>query len=743
MAILFEHAKKTFTLTTDKTMYQMQLGPVGHLLHLYYGPLTEGFFDYLQLPRDCGFSPNPYDYQVGRGWSLDTQAQEYSAQGCGDFRITSLELESEAGVHGADLRYVSHEILDGKYSLYGMPSAFDRSGKAQTLSILLEDAATGIQVELLYGVFAKENVITRSTRIHNLGSSTIRLNKAASACLDLPFGSWQMLHFHGRHTGERKTERLSLMHGIQTVSSNRGTSSHQHNPFVILCEEDATDRFGQCYGMMLVYSGNHRTDVEVDQIGATRAVMGISDVNFSWILESEDSFDTPEVILTFTEKGLDALSHTYHLFLQHNICRSRFALERRPVLLNSWEAAYMDFDADKLLRIARDAKELGVELFVLDDGWFGNRNDDFRGLGDWFANEQKLPGGLKPLMEGIHALGLKTGLWIEPEMVNEDSQLYRKHPDWALTVPGRNPSMGRSQLVLDLSREEVVQWLYETFSAILRENPIDYIKWDMNRHLADLYSRTLPAKRQGEVSHRYVLGLYHLLDRLTAEFPDVLFEGCSGGGGRFDAGMLAYHPQIWCSDNTDPISRLAIQEGTSYGYPIAAMGSHVSASPNHQTGRSTPIGTRSVVAMSGTFGYELDPGLLSEEEKAEIRRQIAQYHIWQDLIREGAYYRLCHGTWTAWQFVSEDQDETLLNFVQTEVSGNPRPIHLRLKGLDANGRYQITSAAFYGCQAALPHDADRIFTGGELMYGGYSLPMMQGDYPSAQIHWKKSITSEG
>ncbi len=737
MAIQFENTQKTFTLTTQKTMYQMQIGPVGHLLHLYYGPLTEGCFDYLQLPRDCGFSPNPYDCQAGRGWSLDTQAQEYSTTGSGDYRIASVKMESENGIHGLDLRYLSHEISDEKYELYGMPSAFDQNEEAQTLSVLLEDAATGVQVELLYGVFARQNVITRSARIHNFGMTDIRLNKAASVCLDLPFGDWELLHFHGRHTMERKMERHALMNGIQTVSSSRGTSSHQHNPFVILCDKTTTDCFGQCYGMMLVYSGNHRTDVEMDQAGAVRAVMGISEDNFSWFLEREDSFDTPEVILTCTQEGLDDLSHTYHAFLQHHICRSRYALERRPVLLNSWEAAYMDIHSDKLLRIARDAKDLGVELFVIDDGWFGNRNDDFRGLGDWFPNAKKIPGGLKPLLDGIHALGLKTGLWIEPEMVSEDSDLYRQHPDWALTVPGRKPTMGRSQLVLDLSRADVVQWLYETIFGLLRENPIDYIKWDMNRHLTDLYSHALPASRQGEVSHRYVLGLYDLLERLTREFPDVLFEGCSGGGGRFDAGMLAYHPQIWCSDNTDPIARLTIQEGTSYGYPIAAMGSHVSASPNHQTGRSTPLGTRGVVAMSGTFGYELDPILMSKEEKAEIRRQIDQYHAWQTLIREGAYYRLCHGSRTAWQFVSEDQGETLLNFVMSETTGNPKPIHLWMKGLDPRGHYQITGASFYGCKAALPHDPDRVFSGGELMYGGYSLPMMLGDYPSAQIHWKK------
>lgn len=742
MSIRFDSVKKTFTIETQKTMYQMQLGPLGHLLHLYYGRRAQGVFDYLQLPRDCGFSPNPYELQDDRVWTLDLLAQEYSSTGCGDFRLPSLELESAAGICGADLRYISHEIRPGKYQISGMPSAFDRDEEAQTLVITLGDTATGIQAELLYGVFERQDVITRAVRLRNSGSEAVRLNKVASCCLDLPFGDWQMLHFHGRHTMERQLERIALMNGIQTVSSSRGTSSHQHNPFVILCEPSATEDQGECYGLMLVYSGSHRTDVEVDQAGFTRAVMGIQDSGFAWNLQPGEVFDAPEVILTFTCSGLTALSCTYHRFILRNVCRSRYALQQRPVLLNSWEAAYMDFTDEKLLRIAQGAKELGVELFVIDDGWFGNRDDDRRGLGDWFVNERKLPGGLKPLMDQIHDMGLKVGLWVEPEMVNEDSDLYRSHPDWALAVPGRKPTMGRSQLVLDMTRRDVVDWLYETLASILRENPIDYIKWDMNRHLTDCYSHCLPANRQGEVIHRYVLGLYDLLDRLTTEFPDVLFEGCSGGGGRFDAAMLAYHPQIWCSDNTDAIARLTIQEGTSYGYPISTMGSHVSASPNHQTGRSTPIGTRSVVAMSGTFGYELDPGMLTEEEKEAIRRQIGQYHAWQDLIREGDYYRLCCCEHTkpfaAWQFVSSDQSQTLLSFVLTDPSSNPKPLHLRLKGLDPNAHYVIGSADFYGSKARLPHDPGRVFTGAELMYGGYTLPIMQGDYPSAQIFWKKA-----
>ncbi|MDO5545991.1 MAG: alpha-galactosidase [Eubacteriales bacterium] len=731
MGICYDSDKQIFSLTTRDTLYQMQLGPVGHLLHLYYGPKTDCCFDYLQLDRDCGFSPNPYDHQEGRGWSLDTKAQEYSSQHAGDYRVCSLSLETDAGLSGTDLRYVNYKVFNHKYEISGMPSAF---GKAQSLSITLADAATGVEVELLYGVFEKENVITRAVRVKNAGTSVVTIEKAASACLDLPFGGWQLLHFHGRHTMERAMERRSLMNGIQTVSSTRGASSHQHNPFVILCQPETTEDFGECYGMMLVYSGNHRTDIELDQSGSVRAVMGIHDDGFRWTLNPGEVFETPEVLMTFTDKGLTSLSQTYHKFIQHHICRSRFALERRPVLLNSWEAAYMDISEGKLLSIAKGAKDLGVELFVIDDGWFGQRDDDFRSLGDWFPNKKKFPGGLTPTLQKIRDLGLKVGLWVEPEMVNEDSGLYRAHPDWALTVPGRNPTMSRSQLVLDMSRADVVDWLYETLSTLLRENPIDYIKWDMNRNLADVYSRALPAARQGEVSHRFVLGYYDLMERLTREFPDVLFEGCAGGGGRFDAGVLAYSPQIWCSDNTDPIARLTIQHGTSFGYPIACMGSHVSASPNHQTGRSTPLHTRSTVAMAGTFGYELDPAALTEEEKETVRAQIARFHELQDLIREGDYYRLSDGS--AWELVSEDKKEALLSFVLVDPTSNPKPNHIRLKGLVPEARYRVAWADFGG-KASLPHEESRTFTGTALMRGGYTLPILFGDYPAVQILFKQ------
>ena len=740
MSIVFDSNRNTLTLYTRSTAYQMQVAPLGHLLHLYYGPRTEGCFDYLYLSRDVGFSPNPYEMRQDRGWSLDTLPQEYSGSDSGDFRLSSIELRTQSGLHGADLRYRKHEIKSGKYDLPGLPAAFAGEEEAETLTVTLRDAATGLEVELLYGVFADRDVITRAARITNCGNGKLHLEKAASLCLDLPFGKWELLHFHGSHTGERQPQRRALFNGIQSVSSARGASSHQHDPFVILTHSDTTEDAGDCCGLMLVYSGNHRTDVELDQTGSVRAVMGINHDGFSWMLEPGESFYTPEVILAFSSQGLSALSHTYHSFIRNNICRGKYAASSRPLLLNSWETTYFDFNADSVLELARSARDLGLDMLVLDDGWFGRRTDDKRALGDWFANESRLPGGLSPLIRQINDLGLKFGLWVEPEMISEDSDLYRAHPDWALQVPGRRPALGRDQLVLDLTRPEVREWLHETLSALLRDNNISYIKWDANRSLTDIYSGILPAERQGEAAHRYMLGLYELLDRLTSEFPEVLFEGCSGGGGRFDAGMLYYFPQIWCSDNTDPISRINIQLGASYGYPVSAVANHVSASPNHQTGRTTALGTRAVAAMSGSFGYELDPRSLSDAELEESRRHIAQYRKYEELILGGKMYRLIDSATEplcAWQFVSADGQETLVNLVVADHPTIARPLHFQLKGLDIDACYSLAEYHFYGCLTEPKWQPVASYTGGSLMWGGLTLPHLTGEYPSAQLLFRR------
>ena len=537
-------------------------------------------------------------------------------------------------------------------------------------------------------------------------------------------------------------ERAPLPHAVTTVSSTRGASSHHHNPFVILCDHEATEDHGLCYGVMPVYSGSHRTDVEVDQNGLTRLVTGLHDERFSWLLEPGESFTAPEVLLCCSAGGLGDLSRHYHTFLRRNICRSPFRYARRPVLINNWEATYFTFTTDTICRIAEKAASLGVEMMVLDDGWFGKRDDDNSGLGDWFVNEKKLPGGLRPLIERVNALGMKFGLWVEPEMVSEDSDLYRAHPDWALTLPGRDPAMGRNQLVLDMSRPEVVDYLTDRLGTLLAENHIEYIKWDMNRNMSDVYSRALPPERQGEAGHRYMLGVYRLLDRLTTRFPDVLFEGCAGGGGRFDAGMLCYFPQIWCSDNTDAIERLVIQHGTSFGYPVSAMGAHVSACPNHQTGRTVPLWTRAVVAMSGTFGYELDLGRLTQEECDQVRAQIETFKRYYDVIQNGAYYRLSDPArqprYVAWQTVTGT--ESLVSVVLTHPEGNARPLHFCLQGLEEDALYQLDELHVYGTAVtpesghAAADACGAVYSGSALLYAGLTLPPMIGDAPSLQLH---------
>lgn len=749
MSIHFNEHDHTFTLHTKHTTYQMQVSTLGNLRHLYYGRRTEGdCLDYQYILIDCGFSPNAYEMRERKNVSMDIQPQEYSSENTGDFRVPSLEVSMDNGIFGTDLRYQSYSVTPGKYSIPGMPSAYDRAGECQTLTITLADEATGVQVELLYGVFEEKDVITRAARIINSSSQRMNVSKAASACLDLCFGTWEMLHFHGRHGMERVAERTPLHHGIESVSSRRGSSSHHHNPFIVLCDHRADEGHGDCVGVMLAYSGNHRIDVEVDQMGTTRVVAGINHEQFCWRLDPGETFCTPEVLLTYTADGLTALSHTYHNFLRDNMIRSSWNQKRRPVLINNWEATFFSFNSDKIYAIAEKAHKLGVEMMVLDDGWFGKRNSDNAGLGDWTVNTEKLPGGLNPLIEKINKLGMKFGIWVEPEMVNEDSDLYRAHPDWAMTVPGRKPTMGRNQLVLDLTRKEIVDYLYVKLSNLLRNHNISYVKWDMNRNMTDVYSHALPAERQGEVFHRYILGVYDLLERLTTEFPEVLFEGCSGGGGRYDAGMLAYFPQIWCSDNTDAIERMFIQHGTSFGYPISTMGAHVSVCPNQMTGRTTPFGTRAMVAMSGTFGYELDPNEMTPEQMEQVPEQIDRFLRFYDVIQNGDYYRLTspieNRYFNAWQFAARDGSEALLNVVLTHAKANPNGIHFRLKGLDPKAKYRLEEVHFDGCHMVLEsiHMSEEvqkahIFSGSSLMYAGFTLPQMFGDFPCVQMHFKK------
>lgn len=725
MAIIMNQAEQVFTLQTKRTTYQMKAGDYGILLHLYYGARVEDCtMDYLLHRKDVGFSGNPYEAGEDRTFSLDTLPQEFPSYGVGDYRNNCVGVCQADGTRAADFRYVSWEIREGAHKIPGLPCLFDEDETAETLVIFLEDAASSLKLELYYVVFADRDVIARSARITNGGKEAVRLEKMMSACLELPNGSWEAIHFHGRHAMERRLERLPLMHGTMAVGSRRGTSSHQHNPGVILCSPDATEEHGGCYGLSLIYSGSFSMEIEMDQMDSVRAVCGINPEFFEYRLEPGEAFDTPQLMMTYSGSGLGRMSANFHSIIRHNLCRGKYKFARRPVLINNWEATYFDFNEEKILSIARQASELGIEMLVLDDGWFGSRDSDNAGLGDWYVNTDKLKGGLTDLVTGINGLGMKFGIWIEPEMVNEDSRLYREHPDWALTIPGRKPCRSRNQLVLDMSRSEVRDYVFDSIAAVLKSANVEYVKWDMNRSICDVYSAVLPKERQGEVYHRYVLGIYDLMERFTSSFPNILFEGCSGGGGRFDPAILYYSPQIWCSDDTDGIERLEIQYGTSFFYPISAVGSHVSAIPNHQTGRRTPLATRGVVAMAGSFGYEMDLNLLTEDEKEAVKAQVEDYKKYYDLIHNGDYYRLTSpqgdSGFTAWQFVSGDKTRTLLNLVITHVRANAPDLWFKLRGLDPEKRYRL-------------EEDGGIYSGSALMNAGISIPMIMGDYPAVQM----------
>ena len=724
MSIHFNEATGLFSLETASSLYQMKVVEGSVLLHLYYGKRTGADMSYLLRTADRGFSGNPYEQRMNRGFSLDTLPQEYSGSGVGDYRVSAVQAVQANGSRSVDLRYQGHRLLDGKRDPVGLPHVRGDE-TCRTLEVTLRDVATGLEALLYYTVFPEKDVIVRSARLVNRGAAAMTLTRAASMGLDFPRGSFEALHFHGRHCMERQPERVKLPRGVTSFGSRRGMSSHHNNPFVILCDPNTGEDAGACWGFMLVYSGNHLEEIEVDQMGSVRLMAGIHPDGFAWPLQPGEGFDTPEVILSYSGDGFNGLSAHYHDLIRENVILPRFREGRRPILLNSWEACYFDFDADRIVQLARDAKALGVELLVLDDGWFGKRDDDNSGLGDWMANEAKLGCSLGELSERVHALGLQFGLWFEPEMVSEDSDLFRAHPDWVLRDPDRSPCMARNQLVLDMSRGEVVNHVFEAMCGVLDRAKIEYVKWDFNRSMSNLFSCALPPVQQGTVAHRFMLGTYDLLSRLLERYPDLMIEGCAGGGGRFDAGMLFYCPQIWCSDDSDAIERLEIQRGTSYGYPASAMGAHVSASPNHQTGRSTPLNTRNIVAQSGTFGYELNPAMLSEDEKAQIRRQIGEYRRFQPLIANGTYYRLgeLDGTddFEAWMFVSKDRSEALVNVVSRHPRANGPFPFVRLRGLDPDAAYRLDGT-------------DQIISGAALTYGGYVFEYMYGDYPARQLH---------
>lgn len=732
MAILIDSTSRLFTLKTDHSMYQMKADRYGVLLHTWFGVQSSVFdYSYRIACADRGFSGNPYDAGDDRTYSLDVLPQEFPVYGSGDYRLTALKVRYPDGTFACDLRYLKHEVKEGKYSLPGLPALYDvlpdtdssRIPRSDTLIVTLEDTRRMFYVHLYYGVMEDLDIITRAVCVENHSGADIYLENIQSVCVDYLHGDHDLHTFYGRHVKERNYQRTPVVHGIQSIGSTRGTSSHQYNPFLILSDHDTTEDAGSCYGFSFLYSGDFIGSTELDQYDQTRLLLGIHPDNFCYCVKPQEQFYAPEAAMAYSGCGLGGLSRIFHRAYRRHLCRGQWTSVRRPVLLNDWEGVYFDFDGDKLIQMAKDAAALGVELFVMDDGWFGKRDLDVSGLGDWIVNEEKLGCSLKELSDQIHSLGLKFGIWFEPEGINEDSDLYRRHPEWALKIPGKQPTRSRLQLLLDFSREDVRNYIFSHICQVLDSARIEYLKWDLNRSLADLYSAALPKERQGEVMHRYVLGLYDMLEKLIQRYPDLLIEGCSGGGGRFDAGMLYYTPQIWCSDDTDAIERLSIQYGTSFGYPVSTMGSHVSHCPNEQTRRITPLNTRATVAMAGTFGYELDVNKMSGKEKEIVKTQIQEFKKYYDLIQYGDYYRLTNpdtaNAFHGWEFAAPDGSQALLCIVALTIHPNGPSRWMRLKGLKKDSVYIADG---------------KEYPGDVLMNGGLLLPAPTEEYESFRIH---------
>ncbi len=687
MPIVFDSEKRIFKLDTATSSYVIEIYEQDYLAHLYYGariPDTNLSAFKFRTPF-ASFSVNNIKIDNWK-FSPDVCPLEYQGEGSGDFRSSAVAIRNADGNNVTDFRYKSHKIYAGKPAIKGMPSLYvEDDSDASTLEILTEDSTTGVQAVLFYTVFEKLGAMTRRTQIINNTDKTVDIERIYSCSIDFITHDFDLLTLYGKWAKERNLERRALAYGRQGVSSKRGSSSHFQNPFAALVDNNANEDFGNAYGFNLVYSSNFAVDVEVDGYGGTRLLMGINPETFGWKLESGESFDSPEAVMVYSANGIGEMSRTFHKLYSRHLVRGKWKNIKRPLLINNWEATGMDFDGDTIVSFAAKAKELGIEMLVMDDGWFGYRNDDRSSLGDWQVNEEKLGGTLANLIERINALGLKFGIWYEPEMISRDSNLYRAHPDWCLHVPNREKSIGRHQYVLDYSRQDVRDYIFNEMYKVLSVNKVDYLKWDFNRNLTEVGSAILPADRQKEVFHRYVLGTYEVMDRLTKAFPDMLIENCSGGGGRFDPGMLSFSPQIWTSDNTDPIERLAIQFGTSMCYPASTMGAHVSAS------RRTGYDTKGNVALWGSFGYELNPNKFTEDEAELVKAQVAEYHKYYDVIHFGELYRLISpfedNFRAAWMFVSEDKSEALVTSV---VMRQPyeKVFCLKLKGLDTDKFYQ-------------------------------------------------------
>ena len=717
-SIVYNQDNNTFILNSNKTSYILKVLDSGHLAHLYWGRrLRSTNLDYVIRSRNWGsFLANTDNKE---NFMLESIPQEYPGYGATDLRSPALQLQFSDGTSATDFRYVSHKIYEGKNKLENLPATYtENNDEATTLEIVLKDTLKPVEIVLTYSVFKDFDAITRNVKVRNVGYEDVKILRVLSANVDFNDDDFDMIQLSGSWARERHFIRQPLRSGSQSIESRRGASSHAQNPFIALARKDTTEIKGDIYGFSFVYSGNFLANVEVDMFYNSRVQIGINPFDFSWLLKENEEFQSPESVLVYSPNGMTGMSHIYHNLYGKRLARGEHRDKIRPILINNWEATYFDFNETSIKNIAKEASNLGMELFVLDDGWFGKRNNDDCSLGDWFVNEEKIKGGLGKLSKEINDMGLQFGLWFEPEMVCPVSELYEKHPDWCIHIPGRIRSEARMQLILDLSRDDVCDYIIETLSKVLSSASISYVKWDMNRNMTEIGSAKLPPERQRELPHRYMLGLYRIMEELTTAFPHILFESCSGGGGRFDPGMLYYMPQTWTSDNTDAIERLKIQYGTSLVYPNVSMGCHVSAVPNHQVHRMTPLNTRGVVAMSGNFGYELDITKLSDEEKEMIKEQIKNYKEIRETIQFGDYYRLSspfEDNDVAWMFVSKDKKEVVVSFVRQSALPHPKFESLKLVGLEEDASYEVVGE-------------NKVFGGDELMYVGLNVPQLVGDY---------------
>ena len=725
MAIRYNEKSKSFQLDTKAASYVIGIVDTeGFVGHAYFGKkLGNDDVTYLMRTEENPFTPerNARD----RLSFLDCFPMEYPTGGVGDFRESAVVVRSNGGHRALQLTFDSYCIYKGKKPLFGLPATWGSEEDTETLELVLTDPVLDIKAVLSYSIFDGIDAVVRSVRLYNESSEPVFIERIMSASMDMDNREFDKILLTGSWARERHINRTPVNYGVQSMSSVRGEEGHQTHPFMALLDKTATEDAGEVYGINLIYSGNFLTLADRGQFDNVRLMTGINPEGFCWKLNSGECFQAPEAVLVYSAEGLNGMSHAFHDLYRSHLIRGEYRDKKRPILINNWEATYFDFNTEKLLSIAREASKLGIEMLVMDDGWFGNRYDDNRALGDWFVNEEKLTGGLKYLVDEVNKLGMKFGIWLEPEMISPDSDLYRAHPDWAIQIPGRTAGLARNQYVLDLSRTEIQDYVFEMVAKVLKSANIEYVKWDMNRPLADIGSFALSAECQGELFHRYVLGVYRLQERLVTEFPHLLLENCSGGGARFDAGMLYYSPQIWCSDDTDAIERLTIQEGTALIYPLSAMGAHVSDCPNHTVGRVTPFETRGYVALAGTFGYELDVTKIPAEDRAMIPEQVAMYHKYNDLVRTGDYYRVAsyqqNRMYDCYMVVAKDKSEALVTFIQVMGRPNAHSRRILLKGLCPDKKYRIEGE-------------DRTYLGSTLMQAGILVQNLWGDYKGKLIH---------